>query len=84
MFTPEFFIDTFQNTKKTVTNAVFQDKTLNKAAHAYIDAQTAFAKVLAKNTIEMTRYSVESISSVLFPKTEQASKAPYKVEKEAN
>jgi hypothetical protein len=68
MFTPEFFIDTFQGTKKTVTNAVFQDKTLNKAAHAYIDAQTAFAKVLVSNAIEMTRYSVENVSSVLFPK----------------
>ena len=70
MFTPEFFIDTFQSTKKAVTNAVFQDKTLNKAAHAYIDAQTAFAKVLVSNTIEMTRYSVDSVSSVLFPKKE--------------
>lgn len=68
MFTPEFFIESFQGTKKAVTNAVFQDKTLNKAAHAYIDAQTAFAKVLVSNTVEMTRYSVESVSSVLFPK----------------
>ena len=68
MFTPEFFIDSFQGTKKAVTNAVFQDKTLNKAAHAYIDAQTAFAKVLVNNTVEMTRYSVDSISTVLFPK----------------
>ena len=68
MFGPEFFIDTFQGTKKAVTNAVFQDKTLNKAAHAYIDAQTAFAKVLVNNTVEMTRYSVDSISTVLFPK----------------
>ena len=69
-FTPDFFIDTFQGTKKAVTNTVFKDATLNKAAHAYIDAQTAFAKVLASNTIEMTRYSVDSISKVLFPKKE--------------
>ena len=68
MFSPEFFIDTFQNTKKAVTNTVFKDATLNKAAHAYIDAQTAFAKVLVNNTVEMTRYSVDSISTVLFPK----------------
>ncbi len=70
MFTPDFFIDTFQGAKKTVTNAVFKDATLNKAAHAYIDAQTAFAKVLTNNTIEMTRYSVDSLSKVLFPKKE--------------
>ena len=72
MFTPEFFIDTFQSTKKTITNAVFKDATLNKAAHAYIDAQTAFAKVLASNTVEMTRYSVDSVSKVLFPKKDSA------------
>jgi hypothetical protein len=72
MFTPEFFIDTFQGTKKTITNAVFKDATLNKAAHAYIDAQTAFAKVLASNTVEMTRYSVDSVSKVLFPKKDSA------------
>ena len=70
MFSPDFFIDTFQNTKKVVTNAVFKDPRLNKAAHAYIDSQTAFAKMLTNNTIEMTRYSVESVSKVLFPKKE--------------
>jgi hypothetical protein len=73
MFGPEFFIDTFQGAKKAVTNAVFRDKILNKAAHSYIDAQTAFAKVLVNNTIEMTRYSVDSVSSVLFPKKDSAS-----------
>lgn len=70
MFSSEFFIDSIQNAKKVATNAVFKDATLNKAAHAYIDAQTAFAKVLANNTVEMTRYSVERVSSVLFPKKE--------------
>ena len=36
MFTPHFFIDTFQSTKKLVTDQVFKDPALNKAAHAYI------------------------------------------------
>ena len=70
MFTPEFFIDTFQGTKKAFTNTVITDKTLNKAAHAYIDAQTTFAKMLVTNATEMTRYSVDSISAALFPKQE--------------
>lgn len=83
MFTPDFFIDTFQTTKKVITNAVFKDSTLNKAAHNYIDAQTAFAKMMAHNAIDLAKYSVDSVSKVLFPQTEQASKAPYKVEKEA-
>lgn len=68
MFTPDFFIDVFQGTKRSATNAVFKDATLNKAANAFIDAQTAFAKVLANNTLEMTRYSVDCISKVWFPK----------------
>lgn len=72
MFTPAFLIDTLQSTKKVVTDSVFKDPTLNKAAHAYIDAQTAFAKVLVNNTVEMTRYSVDSVSKVLFPKKDSA------------
>jgi hypothetical protein len=68
MFTPHFFIDTFQNTKKVVTNQIFKDSRLNKAANDYIDAQTAFAKMAVNNTIDMAKYSVESISKVWFPK----------------
>jgi hypothetical protein len=84
MFTPDFLIDTFQSTKKVITNAVFKDATLNKAAHNYIDAQTAFAKMMSHNAIDLAKYSVDSISQVLFPQKEQASQAPYKVEKEAD
>ena len=84
MFSPHFYIESFQNTKKIVTDQIFKDPALNKAAHAYIDAQTQFAKMAVNNTIDVAKYSVESVSKYLFPKTEQASKAPYKVEKEAN
>jgi len=83
MFSPVFYIESFQNTKKIVADQIFKDTALNKAAHAYIDAQTQFAKMAINNTIEVAKYSVDSVSKVLFPKTEQAS-APYKVEKEAN
>jgi hypothetical protein len=70
MFTPHFFIETFQNTKKIVTDQIFKDPALNKAAHAYIDAQTQFAKMAVNNTIEVTKYSVESVTKYLFPKKE--------------
>lgn len=83
MFSPDFFIDSIQNTKRVVTNQIFKDPTLNKAAHAYIDAQTAFAKMLSNNTIELAKYSVDSVSNYLFPKKENSAKAPYKVEKTA-
>lgn len=88
MFTPSFFIDTIQDTKRIVTNHVFKDPTLNKAANDYITAQTAFAKMLVNNSIDLTKYSVDSISRVLFPQSAEVTKsarakaerAPYKVE----
>jgi hypothetical protein len=70
MFSPQFFVDTFQNTKKVVADQIFKDPALNKAAHAYIDAQTQFAKMAINNTIDMAKYSVDSISKHWFPKKE--------------
>ena len=84
MFSPHFYIESFQNTKKLVADQIFKDPALNKAAHTYIDSQTQFAKMAVTNTINMAKYSADSVSKVLFPQKEQASKAPYKVEKEAN
>ncbi len=73
--TADYVIDTFQGVKKGFTDKVITDKTLNKAAHDYINAQTAFAKMLAHNTIDITKYSVESISKVLFPQPVEITKA---------
>lgn len=70
MFTPNFYIENFQNTKKIIADQVFKDAALNKAAHAYIDAQTQFAKMAVNNTIDMAKYSVDSVSKYLFPKKE--------------
>lgn len=75
MFGPDFFIDTFQEAKRVITNQVFKDATLNKAANDYINAQTAFAKMLSHNAIDLTKYSVESISKVLFPQGVEVTKA---------
>ncbi len=74
MFTPHFFIDTIQDTKRIVTNKVITDPTLNKAANDYIVAQTAFAKMLVNNAIEISKHSVESFSRVLFPQTSEVTK----------
>ena len=75
MFTPDFYIDLVQSTKRQLTNQVYKDDTLNKAAHNFIDAQTAFAKMLAKNYIDLSAYSADAISKVLFPKQEETVKA---------
>jgi hypothetical protein len=84
MFTPQFFIDTIQSTKKGVFKQIIQDPELQRVADRYINAQTDFANMLVKNTIDVAKYSFDKATECVFSKKEQASRAPYKVEKEAN
>ena len=77
----DFFIDSFQAGKKILTNEVYKHEKINKICHNFIDAQTVFAKMLAKNTIDITAYNVDAITNFLYPKKETA-KA--KAKKEAN
>jgi hypothetical protein len=65
--TLEAHIEAFQTTKRGLTDKVITDPTLNKAAHDFIDAQTVFAKMLAKNLTDLTKYSVDSYATKLFP-----------------
>jgi hypothetical protein len=74
MFTPDFYIDLFQSSKRQFTNQVYKDDTLNKACNAFIDAQTVFAKMMAKNYIDLSKYSVDTVSKVFFPKQEETVK----------
>jgi hypothetical protein len=80
MFSPEFFIDIVQSTKKIVFNRIVSDPDLQRVAERYINTQTDFAKMLVLNAIDLAKYSWDNFC----PKKEQASRAPYKVEKEAN
>jgi len=73
MFTPDFYIEMFQSSKRMATNQVFKDERLNKIANDFIDAQTVFAKMLAKNTIEMLSYSVDSMNKTIYPQGEDES-----------
>ena len=70
MFTPDFYIEMFQTSKRMATNQVFKDERLNKVANDFIDAQTVFAKMMAKNTIEMLSYTVDSMSKTIYPHSE--------------
>jgi len=81
MFSPEFFIDSIQAAKRSVFNRIIQDKDLQQVANRYLDAQTDFAKMMVRNAIDLAKYSVDKCFS---SQKEQASQAPYKVEKEAN
>jgi hypothetical protein len=70
MFGLDFYIDTFQSTKRMLTDNVIVDKTLNKAANDFITSQTQFAKMLAHNYVDITKYSIDKLSKVYFPEKE--------------
>ena len=56
MFTPNFYIDQFQATKKIVADQIFKDQPeLQEVAVKFIDTQTAFAKMLVVNSITVNK-----------------------------
>ena len=56
MFTPNFYIDQFQATKKIVADQIFKDQPeLQEVAVKFIDTQTAFAKMLIDNTVTVNK-----------------------------
>lgn len=71
MFSIDTYIDAFQHTKKVATNAVITDTELNKAAHRFIDAQTAFGKMLAKNTETVMKHFANTQTDFWFPKVDK-------------
>ncbi len=73
MFTPDFYIELLQSSKRMATNQIFKDERMNKVANNFIDAQTVFAKMLAKNTIEMLSYAADSMSKTIYPHGEDES-----------
>ena len=77
----DLFIDSFQSGKKILTNEIYKDEKINKICHNFIDAQTAFAKMLVRNTIDISAYNVEAVNNFFYPKKKSA-KA--KAVKEAN
>lgn len=77
-FTPEFFIESFQSTKKFVFRKLTDDKQLHDMADRYVDAQTQFAKMLTANFYDVIKYSFNKLTDCV-SKSSQVS-APYKVE----
>lgn len=54
MFTPDFYIDTVQNGKKTFVNTFVQHEATKKAMNEFIDSQTAYTKAAAKAAVDVT------------------------------
>ena len=68
MFSPKFYIDQFQHTKKIVGDQMFKDQPeLKQVADNWIDAQTKFANMIVDNSITMIKYYVDQ--STAFSKT---------------
>jgi len=82
-FTLEAQIDALQTTKRGLTDKIITDPTLNKAAHDFINAQTVFAKMLAKNFADLAKYSVDSYASKAFPQSTPAKAESAKAAKKA-
>jgi hypothetical protein len=76
MFTPEFFIDVIQSTKKSIFNRIVTDPRLQRISDRFIDSQTEFAKIIVANIVDLAKYSLDNSC----PKKEERAAAPYKVE----
>ena len=73
-FSPEFFIDTLQGTKRIMTDRMITDPVLNKAAHDFMNAQVTWAKMISGNTTTITKYFLDSQTNVWFPKASKETK----------
>jgi hypothetical protein len=65
---PAYFIDSFQSLKRSLTNKVITDPTLNKAANSFIDAQSIWAKMVADNSINLTKHCFDQLAEVSYTK----------------
>jgi len=61
-YSPEFMIDTLQKTKGYATDKIITDPKLNELAHNFMNAQSAFAKMLVNNATEITKISTDNIT----------------------
>jgi hypothetical protein len=61
---PSYYIESFQSLKRSLTNKVITEPVLNKAANSFIDAQTAWAKMVADNSLDLTKHYFDQIARV--------------------
>jgi hypothetical protein len=65
---PSYYIDFFQSLKRSLTNKVITDETLNKAANSFIDAQSTWAKMVAENSINLTKHFFDELAKTTYTK----------------
>lgn len=62
MFTPEAAIDYVQNAKKQVVSTFVADATIKAGLIEIIEAQTQFAKSVAKNALTFSQLAVQNFA----------------------
>ena len=73
-YIPDFYIEMFQTSKRMATNQIFKDERLNKVANDFIDAQTVFAKMMAKNTGQDLKKVEKDMDRDYFMSSDEAKK----------
>lgn len=59
MFNTNFYIDTFQNSKKQFVNAVVQHDGIKQALNEFVDTQTAYTKSAVNAALEVNKRLLE-------------------------
>ena len=72
MYSIDNYIDTIQNTKKTVTKQLVSDETLQNTLVGMIDAQTNVAKTFTNDLIKSTKQFNDNVWSVMKSFTKSA------------
>ena len=72
MYSIDNYIDTIQNTKKTVTKQLVSDETLQSTLVGMIDAQTTVAKTITNYFIKSTKQFNDNVWSVMKSFTKSA------------
>lgn len=68
MFTPDFFIDSVQEAKKTFVNTFVANESFKKELIKLVDAQTEFAKGQVKTTLAIAEAVVKNASNFAYAK----------------
>ena len=72
MYSLDTYIDTIQNTKKTITKQLVSDDTLQSTLVGMIDAQTTVAKTLTNDIIKSTKQFNDNVWAVVKSFTKSA------------
>ena len=60
-----FWIDSIQNAKKTFVDAWIKEESMSKPLNDFVDAQTAFTKVIVKTSNDFANATGEAVAKMV-------------------